>query len=411
MMNPSSCDLVLRNARIATLEKDAAQPYGLIDRGALAIAQGRVAWVGAEAALPALEAQAETDCHGRLLTPGLIDCHTHLVWGGERIDEFEARLAGTSYAEIARRGGGIAATVAATRKASADELYATARRRLRKLMAEGVTRVEIKSGYGLDTETEARMLEVARRLGREQAVRVHTTFLGAHAVAPEFAGRADAYLTHLIEQMLPALTRAGLVDAVDAFLEHIAFSPAQVERLFEAARRCSLPVKLHTDQLSNLGGARLAAGFGALSADHLEYLDEQGVCAMAAAGTVAVLLPGAFFFLRETQVPPVETLRRHGVAMALATDLNPGSSPLHSLLAALTLGSVLFRLTPEEALAGVTRNAARALGVADVAGTIEIGKRADLALWDIEKPAMLVADLGSNPCLGRYLGGRWHARA
>lgn len=405
-MNGTDCDLLIHNARIATLAADAKTPYGLIDRGVIVIQDGKIAWVGDEARRPDVRAATETDCQGRLITPGLIDCHTHLVWGGDRIDEFEARLAGTDYAEIAKRGGGINASVRATRAASAEALYQAALPRLSRLLADGVTRVEIKSGYGLDTETELRMLEVARRLGREQPVTVHTTFLGAHAIPPEYTGRGDAYIDYVVDTMLPAVAEAGLADAVDAFLEHIAFSPAQVERVFEAARHHGLPVKLHAEQLSNLGGARLAARFAGQSADHLEYLDEDGVRAMAEAGTTAVLLPGAYFFLREKQAPPVALLRKHRVPIALATDLNPGSSPLHSLLATLTLGCVLFGLTPEEALAGVTREAARALGVAGTVGTVEAGKRADLAVWDTDKPAALVANLGLTPCVGRYVGGR-----
>lgn len=390
---------------------DAEAPYGLIEAGAVAIGAGRIVWVGAEEALPTdLEAKSETDCQGRLVTPGFIDCHTHAIWGGDRFDEMEARLAGRDYAEIAGRGGGINATVRATRAASPDQLFAAARGRLLGLTHEGVTRVEIKSGYGLDLETETRMLEVARRLGEHLPIAVHTTFLGAHAVPAELAGRADAYIDLVTEEMLPAIAAAGLADAVDAFLEHIAFTPAQVERVFAKARTLDLPVKLHAEQLSNQGGARLAARFGALSADHLEYLDEDGVRAMAESGTVAVLLPGAFFFLRETRRPPIERLRAHDVPIALATDLNPGSSPLFSILAALALGSVLFGLTPWEALAGVTRNAARALGIEDEVGTIEVGKRADLACWEAEKPAALVFNLGANPNIGRWLGGVWHAR-
>ncbi|MEM7048788.1 MAG: imidazolonepropionase [Acidobacteriota bacterium] len=407
MQDLSHCDLLLRHARLATMA--GPRPYGLIDDGALAVRGGQILWVGGDDERPPeLVAANERDCGSRLVTPGLIDCHTHLVWGGDRLDEFEQRLSGVPYAEIARRGGGINSTVEATRRASFDELLAGARGRLEGLLREGVTRVEIKSGYGLEMDTEKRMLEVARRLGEELPVSVHTSFLGAHAVPPELAGDGDAYLERVIAETLPAVAAAGLADAVDGFLEHIAFSPEQIERLFRAAADLGLPVKLHAEQLSNQGGAALAARFGALSADHLEYLDEAGVASMAAAGTVAVLLPGAFFFLRESQRPPVAELRRRGVAIALATDLNPGSSPLHSLLAAASLGTVLFHLTPEEALAGITRHAAAALGVAHQAGTLEVGKSADLALWDCSKPAALVANLGANPCVGRYLAGEWH---
>jgi imidazolonepropionase len=401
-------DTLLRNAQLAKMTAGGA-PYGLVEKGALALRGGRIAWIGPEAGLPAqVEAEEEIDLHGQLVTPGLVDCHTHLVWGGDRIREFEMRLSGVPYAEIARQGGGINSTVRATRAASEETLLRTARRRLRNLLAEGVTTVEIKSGYGLDPETELRMLRVARRLGAEEPVRVLTTFLGAHAVPPEFAGKEggdDAYLELVIEEMLPQVVEAGLADAVDAFCEGIAFSVAQVDRLFTAARRLGLPVKLHAEQLSNLGGTAMAAGHGALSADHLEYLDEAGVRAMAAAGTVAVLLPGAFYILRETQKPPVERLRKHGVPMAVATDLNPGSSPVHSLLTTLNLACILFHLTPEEALAGATREAARALGMAAEVGTLEVGKGADLALWEVDTPAALVANLGLNPCTGRYVAG------
>jgi len=405
-----TCDHLFRHARIATLTEEAKTPYGLIEDAALVVRDGRIVWLGPERKLAAdLEPREETDCQGRLLTPGLIDCHTHLVWGGDRVREFEMRLEGVSYQEIARQGGGIVSSVRSTRAASEEELYANALTRLTSLTAEGVTTVEIKSGYGLQTATEARMLRVARRLGAEQPVRIHTTFLGAHAIPPEHGGEADAYIDLIVHEMLPDLAQEKLADAVDAFCEGIAFSPSQIERVFQVARSLGLPVKLHAEQLSNLGGAALAARHGALSADHLEYLDEAGVEAMARAGTVAVLLPGAFYFLRETQAPPVEALRRHGVPIALATDLNPGSSPVHSLLATLNMGCVLFRLTPAEALAGVTRHAARALGVQDEIGTLETGKRADLALWDVSEPAALAANLGANPCTGRYLDGqlRW----
>ena len=406
-------DHLLRNGRLATMTKGGA-PYGLVPHGAVALQGGRIAWVGPEAELPSgARATVEEDLGGHLVTPGLIDCHTHLVWGGDRIAEFEQRLSGVPYAEIARQGGGINSTVRATRKASEEELLNGARRRLQNLLAEGVTTVEIKSGYGLDVETELRMLRVARHLGAESPCTVHTTFLGAHAVPPECsggAGQGDDYLALVIDTMLPQVVEEGLADAVDAFCEGIAFSVEQVDRLFTAARRHGLPVKLHAEQLSNLGGAAMAARHGALSADHLEYLDESGVLAMAAAGTVAVLLPGAFYILRETQKPPVESLRRHGVPMAVATDLNPGSSPVHSILTAMNLACILFGLTPEEALAGVTREAARALGSEGVVGTLEVGKRADLALWDEENPAALVANLGRNPCVGRFVTGRFHGR-
>ena len=407
------CDHLFRRCRLATYAGET--PHGLVDRGALAVRDGRIAWVGREDDLPSdLEVEHEWNGEGRLLTPGLVDCHTHLVWGGDRIREFEERLTGVPYAEIARRGGGINATVKATRDASEAELFASAVRRLDNLLAEGVTTVEIKSGYGLDLDTEIRMLRVARRLGRERAVRVRTTFLGAHAVPPEYAGRSDDYLDLVLGEMLPAVAGgadgdagdARLADAVDAFCENIAFSTAQVDRLFTAAREHGLPVKLHAEQLSLQGGAALAAGHGALSADHLEYLDADGVRAMAAAGTVAVLLPGAYYYLRETRQPPVEKLRAHGVPLAVATDLNPGSSPVHSLLATVNLACLLFGLTPEEGLAGVTRNAARALGLGDELGTLEPGKRADLALWDVDEPTALVANLGLVPRVTRFVGGQ-----
>ncbi len=412
-------DHLFRHARLATLVADDTRPsngpsngpsyrpgYGLIDDGALAVRDGRIVWLGSDATLPRFTARQETDCQGQLLTPGLIDCHTHLVWGGDRFQEFEMRLEGVAYEEIARRGGGIVSTVRATRQASEQALYEAALERLRCLSAEGVTTVEIKSGYGLDVASECRLLRVARRLGEQQPVRVRTTFLGAHAVPPEFAGRADDYMDLVVGDMLEAVVDEGLADAVDAFCEGIAFSPSQVERLFLAAKPHGLQLKLHAEQLSNLGGSALAARHGALSADHLEYLDEAGVEAMAAAGSVAVLLPGAFHFLRETQRPPVELLRRHGVPIALATDLNPGSSPLYSLLTALNLGCLLFNLTPTEALLGVTRHAAQALGLDDEIGSLEVGKRADLALWGVTEPAALMGQLGFNPCRGRYLDGR-----
>jgi imidazolonepropionase len=388
-------DSLWTNVNLATMTGGGA-PYGAIEQGALAIGQGRIAWVGAAADLPHREAAELLDGEGGWLTPGLIDCHTHLVFAGDRSGEFEQRLMGASYEEIARAGGGIARTVAATRQASHAELEAAAWRRLAALMAEGVTTIEIKSGYGLDQDTEIRMLEVARALGRDNPVEVRTTFLGAHALPREYAADRAGYLDLVCLRVLPEVARRGLADAVDAFCEGIAFSPDEVARVFEAARAHGLPVKLHADQLSDLGGAALAARFGALSADHLEYASEAGIRAMAAAGTVAVLLPGAFYTLRERQKPPVEAFRRHGVAMALATDCNPGSSPVTSLRAILNLGCNLFGLTPEEALAGVTRNAARALGLGD-RGTLEVGKRADLALWRINRPAELSYWFGFDP--------------
>jgi imidazolonepropionase len=398
-------DTLWINARVATM-RDAR--YSAVDPGAIASDAGRIAWVGAVADLPgtpAALAREVRDARGCWITPGLIDCHTHLVYGGNRAREFERRLQGASYEDIARAGGGIAATVAATRAAAPEALLASARGRLRRLLDEGVTTVEVKSGYGLTTDAEAKQLQVARRLGQAEAVTVRTTFLGAHAVAPEFGGRADDYIALVCDEMLPAIAGAGLADAVDAFCEGIAFSPQQTARVFERARELGLPVKLHADQLSDLGGAALAAGFGALSADHLEHTSEAGVRALAAAGTVAVLLPGAFYFLRETKLPPVRTLRDCGVPMAVATDCNPGSSPLTSILLALNMACTLFRLTPEEALAGATCHAARALGLGATHGTIEPGKACDLALWAVDSPGELAYALGANPCVEAVKAG------
>ena len=386
-----------RNARLATLAPlPGREPWGWIGQGALLTEDDTIRWVGGEAALPAgLQAEREVDLGGALLTPGLVDCHTHLVYGGQRAREFELRLQGASYEQIARAGGGIRSTVAATRAAGDEALYAAARERALALMHEGVTTLEIKSGYGLSLEHEARCLRIARRLGRELPLTVRTTCLAAHALPPEFDGQPDAYIDAVCA-WLPVLHGEGLIDAVDAFCETIAFSPVQTRRVFDAAQALGLPVKLHAEQLSDQGGAELAAEFGALSCDHLEYVSEAGVAAMARAGTIAVLLPGAFYFLRETRVPPVDLLRRHGVAMAVATDCNPGSSPITSLLACLNMACTLFRLTPAEALAGATRHAAGALGLAD-RGTLETGRRADLALWNIGHPAELAYHLGYNP--------------
>ena len=394
------------NCRAATLQAGGPQPYGLIDDAALVIDGQTLAWVGARAALPAeLLAQCalQHDAGGALVTPGLIDCHTHLVYGGDRAHEFEMRLNGASYEDIARAGGGIASTVKATRAASMAELQAQSAVRLRRLMAEGVTTLEIKSGYGLALEHERRTLAVSRALGRDNAVDIRTTFLGAHALPAEFSGRADDYIDAVI-QMLPVLHAEGLVDAVDAFCERIAFSTDKTSRVFAAARALGLPVKLHAEQLSDSGGAQLAAGFGALSCDHLEWLSSDGAQAMAAAGTVAVLLPGAFYFLRETKLPPVALLREHKVPIAISTDCNPGSSPCTSLLLMLNMACTLFRLTPEEALAGVTRNAAAALGLQD-RGVLAAGKRADFVLWDVQRPAELSYAFGSNPRLQTVFKG------
>ncbi len=389
---------VWSNARIATMQPDANAPYGLIDSGALAVEDERIAWVGQSAELPvALAARCvqRHDAQGALITPGLIDCHTHLVYGGNRAHEFELRLQGASYEEIAQAGGGIVSTVRATRAASFDTLYSQSLSRLKQLVAEGVTTLEIKSGYGLALEHERKTLAVARALGRQQPVNVCTTFLGAHAVPPEFAGRTDDYLADVL-RMLPVLHAEGLIDAVDAFCERIAFSPDQTRQVFEAAQALGLPVKLHAEQLSDSGGTQLAAQFKALSCDHLEWLGNEGAAAMAVAGSVAVLLPGAFYFLRETRVPPVALLRTHGVPIAVSTDCNPGSSPCTSLLLMLNMACTLFRLTPEEALAGVTRHAAQALGLRD-RGVIAPGQRADFVLWNLDHPAQLSYALGANP--------------
>ncbi|MEN5083262.1 imidazolonepropionase [Bosea sp. TWI1241] len=381
-------------------------PYGAVEDGVVAARDGRILYAGPRAAAPAFGAAETIDCDGRWITPGLIDCHTHLVYGGDRAHEFELRLQGASYEEIARAGGGIVSSVKATREASEDALFETADSRLQALLAEGVTTVEIKSGYGLDTESEVKVLAVARRLGRERPVRVLTTFLGAHAVPRDYKGRSGAYVDLVCGPMLDAVAAQGLADAVDVFCEGIAFSPEETARVFTAAKAKGLPVKIHAEQLSNLGGAALAAGFGALSADHLEHLDEAGVVAMAKAGTVAVVLPGAFYFLRETVKPPIDLLRAHGVPIALATDANPGTSPLTSPLMTMNMGCTLFRLTPEEALAGMTRNAARALGLQDEIGTLEAGKACDLAIWEIARPAELAYRIGFNPLHARIRNGQ-----
>jgi imidazolonepropionase len=394
----TSWDALWRNVHLATMVEDGS--YGEIRDAAIAVRDGRIAWLGRGSDLPAsCHADVEHDGEDCWLTPGLIDCHTHIVHAGNRSNEFEDRLNGVAYEEIARRGGGIVSTVHATRAASEDELLETSLRRVRRLLSEGVTTLEIKSGYGLDLETERKMLRVARRIGQLLPVRVQTTFLGAHALPPEYAGRADDYIDAVCRDMLPALAAEGLVDAVDAFCEKIGFSAAQTERVFQTAHRLGLPVKLHAEQLSDQDGAALVARFGGLSADHLEHLSPAGIAAMAAAGTVAVLLPGAFYFLRETKLPPIDGLREAGVPIAIATDCNPGTSPLTSLLLTMNLACTLFRLTPQEALAGVTRNAARALGLGRQVGTLEVGKQADFALWEIERPAELAYAIGGNPCV------------
>ncbi|MBV8919694.1 imidazolonepropionase [Bradyrhizobium sp.] len=398
-------DRIWHNARLATMHRDMPD-LGVVEGGLIAARDGRIAFAGARADFPsAADAAERIDCEGRWITPGLIDCHTHLVYGGNRAHEFELRLKGASYEEIARAGGGIVSTVAATRQADVADLISGALPRLDALIGEGVTTIEIKSGYGLDTDTEMRQLKAARDLGRIRPVTVRTSFLGAHALPPE-EGDKDRYIDRVCQQMLPAVAEAGLADAVDAFMEGIAFSRAQTARVFAAARAFGLPVKLHADQLSNLGGAALAAEFSALSADHLEHTEEEGVAAMAGAGTVAVLLPGAFYFIRETQKPPVELFRAHRVNMALATDCNPGSSPLTSLLLAMNMGATLFRMTVAECLLGVTREGARALGLLAETGTLEAGKWCDLAIWDIERPAELVYRIGFNPLHSRVWRGQ-----
>ena len=401
-------DSLWHNGHLATMTVSRDRPYGAIEGGAIAVEQGRIAWLGPSAELPGAPDSLAHVCHdleGRWLSPGLIDCHTHLVYGGDRAGEFELRLQGASYEEIARAGGGIRSTVAATRAAGEAELLERARPRLRHLLAEGATTVEIKSGYGLSLEDELKQLRVARRLGEEEPATIVTSFLGAHAVPPEYEGRDEDYLESVIA-MLPAVAESGLADAVDAFCESIAFSAEQTDRLFAAARANGLPVKLHADQLSDLGGAALAAGHAALSADHLEYTGEDGVAAMARAGTVAVLLPGAFYVLRETKLPPIEALRASGVAMAVASDCNPGSAPVTSLLLMLNMACTLFRLTPEEALMGVTLNAAKALGLGDSHGSLEPGKVADFAIWEIERPAELAYRIGFNPLFSRVKAGQ-----
>ncbi|WP_020651893.1 imidazolonepropionase [Massilia niastensis] len=387
-----TADLLFTNVHLATM----ADGYGELRDGALAVKDGRIAWLGPRARAP--RAAAEHDCGGAWMTPGLVDCHTHIVHGGNRSNEWEARLNGASYEDIARQGGGIMSTVRATRELGVEALVAASLPRVKALLAEGVTTIEIKSGYGLAWAAEERMLRAARAIGEQLPVRVATTFLGAHALPPEFAGRADDYVTEVCERMLPALAQQGLVDAVDAFCERIGFSNAQTERVFAAARRLGLPVKLHAEQLSDQGGAELVARYKGLSADHLEYLSPQGVAAMARAGTVAVLLPGAYYFLRETTPPPVALLREAGVAMAVATDCNPGTSPMTSILLAMNMACTLWRLTPQEALLGTTLHAARALGLHGEIGTLEVGRRADLALWDIARPADLAYAIGFNPC-------------
>ena len=393
-----ACDTLWHNAELATL--DPSLPgLGLIEQGAIAVSNGRIVFAGPEADLPfPREACGHVvDCDGRLITPGLIDCHTHLVHAGDRANEFEMRLASATYEEVARAGGGIVSSVRSLRAASEEDLVAQSLPRLDALMAEGVTTVEIKSGYGLDLDNERKTLRAARRLAELRDVTVRTTFLGAHALPPEFKGDNAGYIAKVADEMLPALAAERLADAVDGFCEGIAFSPDEMRRVFDAAKAHGLPVKLHADQLSNLHGAALAAEYGALSADHLEYTDAAGAQAMAASGTVAVILPGAFYFIRETKKPPIDLFREAGVAMAIATDNNPGTSPLTSLLLTMNMAATLFGMTVTECIAGVTREAARALGLVDEVGTLEVGKRADLAIWSVARPAELVYRMGFNP--------------
>lgn len=397
---------LLRNARLATMASD-RPGLGIIDTGIIAIENGRIAYVGDESGFSATAGMQVIDCEGRWITPGLIDCHTHLVHAGNRAREFEMRLAGVSYEEIARAGGGIVSSVRQVREASESDLVAETLPRLDALLAEGVTTVEIKSGYGLTVEDELKMLRAARSLTETRKFNLTATYLGAHATPADYKGRNADFIRDVVLPGLKAAQTEGLIDAVDGFCEGIAFSPDEVRVVFDAARALALPVKLHADQLSNLHGAALAAGYGALSADHLEHTDDAGAAAMAAAGTVAVLLPGAYYFIRETKKPPVGLFRNHAVKMALATDCNPGTSPLTSLLLTMNMGATLFHLTVEECLAGVTREAARALGRLDTIGTIEVGKLADLAIWNIESPAELVYRIGFNPLHRRIWNGEF----
>jgi imidazolonepropionase len=382
-----------QHCHVATMANGA---YSIIEDAAIVTSGSLIEWIGPRTQLPSGEYPAVNDLQGAWVTPGLIDCHTHTVFGGNRSGEFEQRLQGVSYAEIAAQGGGIASTVRATREATEDELFASAAKRLKSLMRDGVTTVEMKSGYGLDLANERKLLRVIRRLAEELPISVRSTCLAAHALPPEYKDRADDYIDLVCEQMLPALAAEGLVDAVDAFCEYLAFSPEHVERVFVAAQKLGLPVKLHAEQLSSLHGSSLAARYKALSADHLEFMDEDDAIAMAAADTVAVLLPGAFYFLRETQLPPMDALRKHKVKIAIASDLNPGTSPALSLRLMLNMACTCFRMTPEEALAGATIHAAQALGMAQTHGSLEVGKIADFVAWDIERPADLAYWLGGD---------------
>ena len=400
---------IWENAHLATMQEGQDANYGLIEDGAIVVQAERLAWVGFRADLPSQYRHGAMvhDARNALITPGLIDCHTHLVYGGQRANEFELRLNGASYEDIARAGGGIKSTVQATRMATEAHLLESAQKRLQNLMAEGVTTLEVKSGYGLSLAHEAKCLRVARQLAQQNSVNIKNTFLGAHAVPPEFANDAEAYIDSVVAMMAP-LKAEGLIDAVDAFCDRIGFTYAQTERVFQEAQRLDLPVKLHAEQLTDSHGASLAAKYGALSCDHLEWLSEEGAVAMAKSGTVAVLLPGAFYFLRETKLPPIEILRRHQVPMAISTDSNPGSSPCTSILLMLNMACTLMRLTPHEALAGVTRIAAKALGLKD-RGVLRPEQRADFVLWDVDHPSELSYAFGSNPCLSRVWGGKIQA--
>ncbi|KAA1152343.1 imidazolonepropionase [Pseudoalteromonas sp. FUC4] len=400
-------DLLLTDANIATMDSNINAPYGAIENAAIAIKNGKIAWIGEQSTLPSFDvfATPTLSVKGQWLTPGLIDCHTHLVFAGSRSQEFEQRLQGVSYEEIAAQGGGIASTVKATRAADREQLFVDAKDRLNTLLKEGVTTAEIKSGYGLDTENEIKILEVARLLGEHHPIDIKTTFLGAHALPPEYKGRADEYIDLVCTDMLDQVVANNLADAVDVFCENVGFSYSQTKRVFQAAKKHNLPVKCHAEQLSNQHGAELVAQFNGLSADHIEHLDEEGVKAMADAGTVAVLLPGAFYFLRETKIPPIELLNQYKVPIAIASDFNPGTSPLCSVHLMMNMACTLFRLTPEQALAGVTRNAAKALGLDD-RGILKVGARADIAHWQISHPSQLSYQFGVNKLLNLWILGR-----
>lgn len=399
-------DLLLTDCRAATMAEN-GQPYGAIDDAAIAIADGKIAWIGRRTDLPAGKPAETIKLDGRWVTPGLIDCHTHLVYGGDRAAEFEQRLKGATYEEIAKAGGGIASTVKATRAASLDDLVTSAGKRLSELTSEGVTTIEVKSGYGLDLENERKQLAAARKLAQTHPVTIRTTCLAAHALPPEFAGNSDGYIDRVCNDILPAIAAEHLADAVDAFCEKIAFSTAQTRRVFETAKRLGLPVKLHAEQLSDQGGTQLATEFNALSCDHLEYVSDAGIAAMAEAGTIAVLLPGAFYALRETKLPPIDRFRQAGVPIAISTDHNPGTSPTLSLLLMLSMATTFFRMTPEEVLTGATRHAAKALGLQQSHGMLKSGMAADIAIWSVERPAELSYWFGGNPCAGIVKAGAW----